>query len=58
MKIEQYAKLINEIAKKHPDAEVLYSSDDEGRHFDKVHYMPSYNTYIINGKKLKGICVN
>lgn len=59
MKIEKYAQMIIEIARKHPKAEVLYSIDDEGNDFREVHYAPSYNTFELgNGKNVKGICIN
>lgn len=59
MKMKQYAQLIIDIAKKYPDAEVLYSSDDEGNRFSTVVYAPSYDTFeMMNGEEVKGVCIN
>ena len=41
MKLKEYAKLINNIAKRYPNLEVIYSKDDEGNDFQEVVYEPS-----------------
>ncbi len=45
MKLSEYAKSINELVKKHPDAEVVYSIDEEGNVFKPVIYTPTAGTY-------------
>ena len=41
MKLKKYAKLIKDLAKKYPEADVCYSSDNEGNSFELVHYKPT-----------------
>ena len=36
MKLKEYAKWVAKMAKKHPNALVVYSSDDEGNSFHEV----------------------
>lgn len=50
MKLKDYAKLINELAKDHGDKDVYYSTDDEGNDFNLVHFSPSVSDAAINGK--------
>ena len=45
MKLKKYAKIIEELAAKYPNAEVIYSSDDEGNDFDKVVFSPTLGNY-------------
>ena len=40
MKLKEYAKLINVLAEKYPDIDVVYSHDDEGNEFQMVNYQP------------------
>jgi hypothetical protein len=68
--IVEYAKVINELAKKHPKAIVICSSDDEGNSFSPVVYHPAPGHYTggrfgefepanENPKKnVNAICVN
>ena len=37
MTLKEYAESINKLAEKYPDILVVYSSDDEGNNFQKVH---------------------
>ena len=41
MKLKQYAENILKLAVSYPDADVVYSSDDEGNNFQAAHYDPS-----------------
>lgn len=41
MELREYAKKINEYAKKYPKLRVIYASDSEGNHFEEVHFSPS-----------------
>jgi len=54
MKLKVYAKAINILLERFPDAEVYYSIDDEGNHYMPVYYEPSVHTkqsLIGAGKK-------
>jgi len=41
MKLREYAHHVNELAKKYPHANVIYSTDDEGNGYDDVKYYPT-----------------
>ena len=41
MKLKEYAKLINTLAKRYPDVDVIYSCDDEGNAYSLVYYEPT-----------------
>ena len=41
MVLKEYAKYINELAKKNPKARVIYASDEEGNSYNDVFYQPS-----------------
>ena len=59
MKIKQYIQSLMELARKHPNADVIYAKDSEGNDFNLIQYQPAYGEYEkSNGKILKGICVN
>lgn len=49
MKLKDYAKLIAKLAKRHPEATVIYSADDEGNSYQEVHYNPSMGTFDGDG---------
>jgi hypothetical protein len=67
MTIKQYIKQLQLIAKKYPDAELVYSVDEEGNAFDTVDFWPvpghfdagegAFNT-DTEGKKVNAVCVN
>ena len=40
MKLNKYAERIAELAKRHPDLDVVYAIDDEGNDFKRVVYFP------------------
>ena len=41
MTLKEYALKLNEAAKKHPNALVIYSKDDEGNDYQQVHFAPT-----------------
>lgn len=48
MKLKEYAELINKIANRYPNLEVIYSKDDEGNDFQEVVYEPSIGYFEDN----------
>lgn len=70
MKLKDYAARIAELAKKYPNVEVVYSSDDEGNSFQKVNFLPDAGRFRggqwttewdlgENGKKkINAVCLN
>lgn len=46
MKLKAYADTIVLIAEVYPDAEVVYSRDDEGDGYKSVHYHPTIFTLV------------
>ncbi len=65
MKLKDYAKHISDMAKKYPNAEVVYASDDEGNFFAPVNYGPSIGTFsdgqfsaLEPDGKVDAICIN
>jgi len=64
MKIEQYIKNLESLAKTYPNAEVVYSVDDEGNAISPVHYQPTIGNYKdgefndSSGVEINAICVN
>jgi len=58
MKLKDYIKELQAIAKKHPNIEVAYSTDDEGNSFDYVRYNPAVNTVEIAGEDVEVVTVN
>lgn len=45
MKLKDYAARIAELAKKYPNVEVVYSSDEEGNSFQKVCFLPDVGRF-------------
>ena len=71
MKLKKYLETLNAMVQANPallELEVIYSSDDEGNHYDKVHYTPSPGKFVDNGyggefdpddaHKHNAICIN
>ncbi len=65
MKLRDYVKLINNLAKKYPNAKVIYSIDDEGNDFCMVHYAPQAGNFNSdegewdnNVKPVNSVCIN
>lgn len=47
MKLKEYSKHIQKLAKKYPDVECYYSSDDEGNEFRKLYLGPTVMNFDI-----------
>lgn len=45
MKLKAYVKKLNKLAEKYPNAQVVFSSDDEGNNFQTVNYEPTLGFY-------------
>jgi len=58
MKLKDYAKHIAELAKKHPNMEVAYASDEEGNSHHMVMFKPSLGKVEIDGEEVGVILVN
>lgn len=64
MKLKEYLKYLNDIVKKYPNLDVIYSSDDEGNSFSKVYYIPAVGYYDKHGEfhvdseKNNAVCLN
>jgi len=61
MKIGEYAEHIKKLAQDHPELDVVYSIDDEGNAYHKVHYEPSVQeveVFDMGRKERKVICIN
>ena len=52
MKLTTYIKKLQELLTEHGDLELIYSSDDEGNNYDKVHYEPSLVNYIASDREV------
>ena len=55
MKLKEYAKQINKLVKNHPNADVVYSIDDEGNNYRDVYYHPTYGDF---DRPEKVVCIN
>lgn len=53
MKLKDYAARIAELAKKYPNVEVVYSSDDEGNSFQKVSFFPDAGRFDAGKWKIE-----
>ena len=64
IKLKDYAKVINKLAKQHPDVPVVYAIDDEGNDFRGLVYQPSVGKldngceYGVNLKPINACCIN
>ena len=52
MKLTKYIEKLQELLKEHGDLELIYSSDDEGNNYSKVHYEPSLVNYIASDREV------
>ena len=52
MKLTKYIEKLQELLEEHGDLELIYSSDDEGNNYDKVHYEPSIVNYIVSDREV------
>jgi hypothetical protein len=68
MKLKTFIFLLQKIEKDHPNLEVIYSSDDEGNHFEKVKFEPSMGVFghgefvsieqEESNSKANAVCIN
>jgi len=67
MKLREYAIHIAKLVEKHPNATVVFSSDEEGNHFEEVRFNPTTGQFSTgeffphDGTKtfkVDAICVN
>ena len=62
MKLKDYAKKLAALAAKHPNANVVYSKDDEGNQFNEVIYEPTAGTFeddnFEKSDKVNAVCIN
>lgn len=68
MKLKDYSELISALAKKYPDAKVVYSCDEEGNAFSESHFSPSEGRFSkgqfmsiddqMPPDKVNAICIN
>ena len=58
MKLKEYAAVIATLAKKHPNLEVAYASDDEGNSYNYVSYQPDVHKVVIDSDEVTVVCVN
>lgn len=52
MKLTKYIEKLQELLKEHGDLELIYSKDDEGNVYDKVHLYPSLANYIVSDREV------
>jgi hypothetical protein len=65
MTLKEYSNKIRNLARKFPDAEVVYASDEEGNTFTKLYYEPTVGIFKDNGfygtkdpKVVNAVCIN
>ena len=68
MKLETYIEHLQKIAKRYPDLDVIYASDEEGNNFDMVEFAPSIGKFDPeassdmpfdpNDKNPNAVCIN
>ena len=64
MKLKEYIKKLEKIAKKNPNALVITSSDDEGNDFHEVVFDPTLGNFKDrefdpeSGEKPNAVCLN
>jgi hypothetical protein len=62
--IAEYAKRINALAEKYPNATLVYSSDDEGNSYSELFTMPHVGHFSVEGEfdsesdEVNAICIN
>lgn len=52
MKLTKYIEKLQELLAEHGDLELIYSKDDEGNGYEKVHYGPSVVNYIASDREV------
>lgn len=63
MTIKEYIKDLEVLAKKYPEAKVIYSKDDEGNGFNYVHFAPAPGNFNDgefddDSRSVNAICLN
>lgn len=64
MKLSVYVAALAKIAEKYPDADVVYSRDDEGNGYQEVYFTPTPGLFNDgefekkSGKKVNAVCIN
>ena len=63
MKLKSYIKELQKIAEKYPEAQVVYSADEEGNDFFLVEFEPTIgyfdgNTFSQDETTINAVCVN
>jgi hypothetical protein len=64
MKLKDYIAKLQEIAKDHPNAKVIYAADDEGNNFSSVQFGPAVGNFdganFDNSEeaKVNAVCLN
>ena len=71
MKLKEYAMYIAKLAKKHPNATMVFSCDEEGNQYSPVQFNPTTGAYEFGGTggewtpndgtkefKVTAVCVN
>lgn len=63
MKLVDYAESIKRLAKKHPNATVVYASDEEGNEFKETHFYPAAGNFDGTSfdsecEEVNSVCIN
>lgn len=64
MKIKDYIKQLQIIAERYPDAQLVYSMDEEGNHYEPVSFWPIPGHFdgeefdSSETKNINAVCVN
>ena len=52
MRLTKYIEKLQELLAEHGDLELIYSTDDEGNNYNKVHYEPSLVNFISTDREV------
>lgn len=55
MKLKEYIKLLQAVAKKNPDALVICASDEEGNNYNQVNFKPSIFYYSKEDQSISDV---
>lgn len=63
MTLKEYSQQLSKLAKKHPDAKVVYAIDDEGNAFSEVTFSPTPGSFDghdfdDSSNKINSVCIN
>ena len=62
--IQEYAQRINALAKKYPNATLIYSADDEGNAYSELFTLPHVGNFSDEGEfdtesdEINAVCIN